>query len=79
MVRFQTDIAPTIDPDRHSILSIMFHDEDYFVYQGESLTGSDLIVKSMDIAWSVLKSIYDTPHGKEVKVGDHIKFGRVCF
>lgn len=26
-----------------------------------------------------MKSIYDHHLGKEIEVGDHIKFGRVCF
>lgn len=31
------------------------------------------------MSWSVLKSVYDHALGKEIDIGDHVKFGRVCF
>jgi len=33
----------------------------------------------MELAWTVLKSVYDHRLGKEIDVGDHVKFGRVTF
>lgn len=72
------------DPDCK--LSIVYHNNEYYVYQGVPIKGDDLIIKGQDYSWTVLKSIYDNPlvsslklKGKEIDVGMHIKFGRVCF
>ena len=57
----------------------MFHKDEYYVYQGDSIKEKDLILDGMKMGWSIVKSIYDHRLGKEIKKDDYIKFGWVAF
>ena len=49
-----------------NMLSVIYHENDYYIYQGKSMKGEDLIIKGVNYGWTVLKSVYDHKLGKEI-------------
>ena len=61
-----------------ALASVIYYDNNYYVYQPVGLEDFDIISKSSRLAWKISGQM-DTMYQNEFKKGEYLKFGRVTF